>query len=101
MTALQVVGIGSNPIWCLNYRRLPEWSIGLDSKSSSESSSCVQIAQRLDFYVNIKLLCRSSSEAERRIANSEVVISKFIYGSKNSYECCSIMAYLVSTIYEI
>lgn len=54
------------------------------SKSVGRDSSSLA-TEVINFYVNIKLLCRSSSEAERRIANSEVVISKFIYGSKN---CC-------------
>ena len=51
------------------------------SKSVGRDSSSLA-TEVINFYVNIKLLCRSSSEAERRIANSEVVISKFIYGLK-------------------
>lgn len=68
------------------YRSLGEWTNPADSKSVvlNKLIACSNCARPV-FYVNIKLLCRSSSEAERRIANSEVVISKFIYGSKN---CC-------------
>lgn len=42
-----------------------------------------------------KNICRSSSEAERRIANSEVVISKFIYGLKRTVVGSGLLRILV------